>query len=462
MSPCDTLERNLFEGQIEPMALIECAICFIARLSDHIPYESFIRALYNTTSITGGDQDEYGGGEFYRGSAYWNAIVLPQCDIPSIIHIMERFMGSDQWFNTSWLYSAMTCKSWNLQLSVTHPKNLIASDDGGVTEDILSTICEYMTSMKYLISDENGQLYVNPCIDIPSICYRVMAVIISREILHMHSPLSLPLSRIITGMLFPFYAPPDHDDVYDNDDLHYEHEKHHHHLPFGDRLTAMQKLFQLTDTGLENIGTIECLVDEDIPLWHSDTIKTTPTIDGNTGKETLNQFITILQALHDSPSKCYEESKQKGLCIPLLEAVVPLREAFQQCQYTWGKITGKLDLCVPRNLSKFKDINSVWILAHLTPSNSMDATIFRWFEECVKKMNDTQVRQLIRFGTGSFSIKFNGTLTIDISIGIDTDSQLPTSHTCINTICLPGYSSMEKMWKALQIAISCDSGFGFM
>jgi hypothetical protein len=43
--------------------------------------------------------------------------------------------------------------------------------------------------------------------------------------------------------------------------------------------------------------------------------------------------------------------------------------------------------------------------------------------------------------------------------GPDSD-QLPTSHTCFNTLLLPDYPTDDKMRERLQIAISECEGFG--
>lgn len=38
---------------------------------------------------------------------------------------------------------------------------------------------------------------------------------------------------------------------------------------------------------------------------------------------------------------------------------------------------------------------------------------------------------------------------------------LPTAHTCINTLCLPNYGSKEEVAMRIHRAIDEDVGFGF-
>ena len=39
-------------------------------------------------------------------------------------------------------------------------------------------------------------------------------------------------------------------------------------------------------------------------------------------------------------------------------------------------------------------------------------------------------------------------------------NQLPTSHTCFNTLMIPEYSSREKLESRIQLAVSECEGFG--
>ncbi|CAM9464426.1 unnamed protein product [Discosporangium mesarthrocarpum] len=84
------------------------------------------------------------------------------------------------------------------------------------------------------------------------------------------------------------------------------------------------------------------------------------------------------------------------------------------------------------------------------------------FWEVVRGMSLEDQRNLLMFVTGSKRAPLGGLLHMHFKIqraGPDTD-QLPTAHTCFNTLMLPDYSSAEKLKRSLSIAITECEGFG--
>jgi len=85
------------------------------------------------------------------------------------------------------------------------------------------------------------------------------------------------------------------------------------------------------------------------------------------------------------------------------------------------------------------------------------------FWHIVNSFSYDQKQQFLRFTTGSPKSPVGGLAALMSfkvqRAGPDTD-QLPTSHTCFNTIMLPDYSSEEKMRDRLCLALEHSIGFG--
>jgi hypothetical protein len=90
-----------------------------------------------------------------------------------------------------------------------------------------------------------------------------------------------------------------------------------------------------------------------------------------------------------------------------------------------------------------------------------------WFERLVsKRLNKEGLKKLIQFVTGlarpplgGFS-KLNPKFTLNIYDG--PASNLPTAHTCSNTIDIPIYESEDVFVEKLYLAINSDPAMGFL
>jgi ubiquitin-protein ligase E3 A len=88
--------------------------------------------------------------------------------------------------------------------------------------------------------------------------------------------------------------------------------------------------------------------------------------------------------------------------------------------------------------------------------------LIRWFWEVLHEMDFESQRKLLMFATGSMKAPIGGLSNLNLLIqraGADSN-QLPTSHTCFNTILLPEYSSKAKLRERLMTAILECQGFG--
>lgn len=84
------------------------------------------------------------------------------------------------------------------------------------------------------------------------------------------------------------------------------------------------------------------------------------------------------------------------------------------------------------------------------------------FWKIVHGMSHEQKQLLLKFATGSPRAPVGGLETMFFRVqraGPDS-SQLPTAHTCFNTLMLPDYSSESKMKKLLLLALENAEGFG--
>jgi hypothetical protein len=80
----------------------------------------------------------------------------------------------------------------------------------------------------------------------------------------------------------------------------------------------------------------------------------------------------------------------------------------------------------------------------------------------LEKFSIEDQRKLLMFATGSIKAPIGGLQKLHFKVqrsGPDSD-QLPTSHTCFNTLLLPDYSTQEKLERCLRVAIDECEGFG--
>lgn len=86
----------------------------------------------------------------------------------------------------------------------------------------------------------------------------------------------------------------------------------------------------------------------------------------------------------------------------------------------------------------------------------------QYFWSVLHEMELEDKQRFLRFVTGSSKAPLGGLGNLGLKIqrmGPDSD-QLPTSHTCFNTILIPEYSSRQKTKERLLKAITECEGFG--
>ena len=86
----------------------------------------------------------------------------------------------------------------------------------------------------------------------------------------------------------------------------------------------------------------------------------------------------------------------------------------------------------------------------------------RAFWSTVHSLAFKDQQKLLMFATGSMKAPIGGLGKLNFKVqraGPDSD-QLPTSHTCFNTLLLPDYGDEEKLGRLLRLAISECEGFG--
>ena len=86
----------------------------------------------------------------------------------------------------------------------------------------------------------------------------------------------------------------------------------------------------------------------------------------------------------------------------------------------------------------------------------------KYFWSVLHEMELEDKQRFLRFATGSSKAPLGGLKNLGLKIqrmGPDSN-QLPTSHTCFNTILIPEYSSREKTKDRLLKAITECEGFG--
>lgn len=87
--------------------------------------------------------------------------------------------------------------------------------------------------------------------------------------------------------------------------------------------------------------------------------------------------------------------------------------------------------------------------------------VIEWFWEIVHGMNQEEKKNLLSFTTGSSRIPLGGLETIPFKISRSGDSQtrLPSAHTCFSILALPEYASKEVLRERLLKSIEHHIGF---
>merc|ERR1712070_60321 len=88
--------------------------------------------------------------------------------------------------------------------------------------------------------------------------------------------------------------------------------------------------------------------------------------------------------------------------------------------------------------------------------------VIRWFWEVAGQWSEQQKAKLLSFATGSSRAPIGGLRNLNFVIQKEgpNSMNLPTSHTCFNTLLLPEYSSRARLRDRLEIAINNAEGFG--
>ena len=127
-----------------------------------------------------------------------------------------------------------------------------------------------------------------------------------------------------------------------------------------------------------------------------------------------------------------------------------------------------LDLFLPEELellvvgTPFLDFNALEENTKYEGGYDEESEVVKNFWKFVKEADEESLVQLLKFVTASSKAPIGGLGKMDFVIQRSADSdQLPTSHTCFNTILLPDYGAdYEKLAKLLGRAIIECEGFG--
>jgi len=95
----------------------------------------------------------------------------------------------------------------------------------------------------------------------------------------------------------------------------------------------------------------------------------------------------------------------------------------------------------------------------------------KWFWECVQEMDAEERALLLQFITGTSKVPIGGFKALPGMDGIqrlqihasgNSDTMLPSAHTCFNQLDLPRYSSKKILKEKVMLAVrECSQGFGF-
>jgi len=140
-------------------------------------------------------------------------------------------------------------------------------------------------------------------------------------------------------------------------------------------------------------------------------------------------------------------------------------------------VTGFWDLC-PRTALQAMSANDLKVLT-VGCDECFDVEIFRqnakfeaseeypeqfeWFMQSVAELSAEESVRFLQFFTGASRMPREGlrppfTLVINNAWNM---AQLPTAHTCANTVCIPAYESKELLDTKLRMALEFNVGFGF-
>ena len=83
-----------------------------------------------------------------------------------------------------------------------------------------------------------------------------------------------------------------------------------------------------------------------------------------------------------------------------------------------------------------------------------------WLWKILHGLDEEQKKQFLAFVTGCDRIPVTKSLRLTIVRNGPDSERVMTSHTCVNTLLLPEYSSEEKLRYMLHLALQNSQGFG--
>ncbi len=97
-----------------------------------------------------------------------------------------------------------------------------------------------------------------------------------------------------------------------------------------------------------------------------------------------------------------------------------------------------------------------------THSSARRPPVVDWFWRCFRELPQNSKRRVLKFITGSDRAPLRGLAELNLRIqsGGTNTSNLPSAHTCFNTLILPEYGSFETLREKLIKAIEFEEGFG--
>ena len=81
----------------------------------------------------------------------------------------------------------------------------------------------------------------------------------------------------------------------------------------------------------------------------------------------------------------------------------------------------------------------------------------RWLSEILRTLSQSELRQFLRFVTGSTGVPATGTVYWEV-ISAGGSGRLPRAATCFRTLYLSNYSNRDEMRRKLLMAISEADG----
>jgi E3 ubiquitin-protein ligase HUWE1 len=101
-----------------------------------------------------------------------------------------------------------------------------------------------------------------------------------------------------------------------------------------------------------------------------------------------------------------------------------------------------------------------------------ESEVIKWFWEVLESFTPEKKANFIQFVTGTSKVPLEGFKSLK-GIGgqvqrfqihkVYNEKLLPTSHTCLNQLELPEYTSKEQMKRSLEIVLELGTeGFGFV